>query len=42
MGAREVVAVDVSEAKLALARAAGATHALLASDPAAKGRRATW
>jgi L-iditol 2-dehydrogenase len=35
MGAREVVAVDVSEAKLALARAAGATHALLATDPAA-------
>ena len=35
MGAREVVAVDVSEAKLELARAAGATHALLASDPAA-------
>ncbi len=30
MGAREVVAIDISEEKLALARQAGATHAFLA------------
>lgn len=35
MGAREVVAVDVSEKKLALAREAGATHTFLSSDAAA-------
>ncbi len=35
MGAREVVAIDLSEEKLELARRAGATHALLASDTAA-------
>jgi len=32
MGAREVIAVDVSEEKLELARQAGATHAFLSSD----------
>ena len=35
MGAREVVAVDVSERKLELAREAGATHTFLSSDAAA-------
>jgi L-iditol 2-dehydrogenase len=35
MGAREVVALDLSEPKLELARAAGATHAMLSTDPAA-------
>lgn len=35
MGAREVVAIDVSEEKLALAREAGASHTFLSSDPAA-------
>lgn len=34
MGAAEVVAVDVSEEKLALAREAGATHTFLSSEPA--------
>ena len=34
MGASEVVAIDVSEAKLAMAREAGATATYLSSDPA--------
>ncbi|KAB2872966.1 MAG: galactitol-1-phosphate 5-dehydrogenase [Bauldia sp.] len=34
MGAREVVAVDVSEEKLGLARRAGASHAFLSTDAA--------
>lgn len=40
MGAGEVIAVDVSEEKLALAREAGATACILSSDLAANKRRA--
>ena len=37
MGASEIVAVDVSEQKLAQAREAGATHTFLSHDPVPKG-----
>ncbi len=40
MGASEVIAVDVSEEKLELARHAGATHTILSADLAQNSRRA--
>jgi L-iditol 2-dehydrogenase len=33
MGAKEIIAIDISEDKLAMAREAGATHALLSGQP---------
>ncbi len=36
LGAREIVAVDISEEKLAMAREAGATHAVLGSEEIAQ------
>jgi L-iditol 2-dehydrogenase len=36
LGAREVVAVDISEQKLAMAREAGATHTFMSGDPVAQ------